>query len=138
MLQLRAERKELEYLLTLLSEDNILYKRIKRVLTPIKVSSRKQKGRNLEQWGCEQISELINIPYDPKDDSSLINYRRMGQSGVDIILIGKAQEKFPYCIECKASESLNLTETIAQAQSNIKEGYDWMIVHKRKILNEPI
>ena len=55
----------------------------------IKTSSAKAKGRSLQQWVCQKISDLLNIPWG-KDE--LIASREMGQSGVDIRLIGEAQE----------------------------------------------
>jgi len=115
-----------------------LLRKLKSNLKTIKVSSRKQKGRNLEQWICREISEMINIPYNPDDDSSLINYRRMGLKGNDIILTGKALELFNFGIEAKNSEQLSLMDAIRQAQSNTKESTDWMVIHKRKTLEEPI
>ena len=83
---------------------------------------------------------MISIPYNPDEDSSLINYRRMGQAKQDIILMGEALIRFPYSVECKAAESLNILQAIKQAQSNIntKEPTDWLVVHKRKTLEEPI
>jgi hypothetical protein len=115
-----------------------LLRKLKSNLKTIKVSSRKQKGRNLEQWICREISELIDIPYNPDDDNSLINYRRMGQRGSDIILTGEALAKFSYNIEAKNSENLSLMDAIKQAQSNTKEPCEWMVIHKRKTLQEPI
>lgn len=104
----------------------------------ISVASRKGKGRGLQMWVAKRISKLIEIPFDNQDDQCLIHCREMGQSGVDIILRGKAQDAFPYSIECKNSESLNIVETVRQAKSNEAKGTDWIIVHKKKALSEPI
>ena len=115
-----------------------LFRKMKSNLKTIKISSRKGKGRSLQKFICREIGEMLNIPYDQEDDQCLIHSREMGQSGVDGILRGKAQELFPYCIESKATESLSLTEAILQAENNVTEPYDWMVVHKRKIFSEPI
>ena len=127
-----------------LTEDKKYFKNIHRKLQSnhnkkrITISSAKAKGRNLQYWICEKISKLINIPFDQQDDSCLIHSREMGQHGKDIILRGEAQILFPYSVESKASESLNLMETIEQSESNQDKNTDWMIVHKRKALAEPI
>ena len=115
-----------------------LIRKFKSNLKTIKVASRKGKARNLQQFICHEISEMIGIPYDQSDDSCLIRSREMGQSGVDIILRGIAQELFPYCIEAKSAESLSIVDTIQEAESNTKDSCEWMVVHKRKILKEPI
>lgn len=96
-----------------------------------KISSRKAKGRSLQQWTCKKISEAIDIPYIPGDDDSLIQSRPMGQSNVDCILRGLAQVRFPFSVECKNQETWNLPKTIEQAKANTKHGTDWLIVLKK-------
>jgi len=115
-----------------------IIRKMKNNMKTIKISSRKGKGRSLQKYICREIGEMIGVPYDQEDDQCLIHSREIGQSGLDVILRGKAQKLFPFCIESKATESLNLTEAVQQAESNTVEPYDWMVVHKRKILNEPI
>ena len=119
---------------------NKLYKKLDKIENkkPIKISSRKAKGRNLQYWVCTKISELLNIPYNQSDDQCLIHSREMGQHGNDIILRGEALQDFPFSIECKNSESLNLIDTINQVKNNQIEGTYWMIVHKRKGIKNPI
>lgn len=103
----------------------------------IKVSSAKGKGRNLQHWVCDRITKITGIPNSQEDDA-LIRSRDMGISGTDVILIGEAQKKFPFSVECKNSEQLDLVGTIVQAKANEKEGTDWLIVHKRKAISNPI
>jgi len=117
--------------------ENVLRK-MKNNLKTIKISSRKGKGRGLQKYICQQISEMLDIPYDQEDDDCLIHNREMGQSGVDVVLRGKAQKLFPFNIETKATESLDFVGAIHQAEANMIESYDWMVIHKRKILGEPI
>lgn len=121
-----------------LSKNDALLRKLRNNLKTIKISSRKGKGRNLQKFVCSEISEMLSIPYDQSDDQSLIHSREMGQAGCDIVLRGGALKRFPFMVECKNSESLNITGTISQAISNTKTGYDWLIVHKRKTLTEPI
>lgn len=143
MSQPKFDRKELEFIKESLDfinyretpekqrSDNII-KKINRALTPIKVSSAKSKGRELQKRICQDISDVIGISYDQKDDFCLIHSREMGQSGCDIVLRGEAKRLFPYSIECKNTESLSLYAAIDQAKSNIYDQTEWMVIHKRK------
>lgn len=117
---------------------NKFYSKLTRTETPIKVSSRKGKGRNLQHWVAEKIADITGFYYDQQNDQCLIHTREMGQAGVDIILRGEAQKLFPYSPECKNSESFSFADTIKQAKVNQAEGTDWLIIHKRKCLTNPI
>ena len=97
-------------------------------MTKIKPSSAKAKGRALQNWTCEKISELLGIPWG-KDES--IASREMGQPGTDIRLVGEAQERFPFSVECKWQESWSVLAWIKQAQENQKAGTDWLLVMKK-------
>lgn len=94
----------------------------------ISISSAKAKGRNLQQWTCKKISELLNIPWG-KDE--LIASREMGQPGTDVKLVGEAQERFPFSVECKWQESWSVLTWIKQAQENQKAGTDWLLIMKK-------
>lgn len=95
---------------------------------PIKISSRKGKGRNLQKWVCKIISDIVGIPWGKDED---IEPRPMGQSGVDVILRGEAKNIFPFSIECKNQESWNVHKWIKQTKQNEKDGTDWLLVCKR-------
>jgi hypothetical protein len=97
-------------------------------MAKIKTSSAKAKGRSLQQWTCQKISELLGIPWG-KDES--IASREMGQPGTDIRLVGEAQERFPFSVECKWQESWSVLAWIKQAQENQKAGTDWLLVMKK-------
>ena len=96
----------------------------------IKISSAKAKGRNLQKWACEKISELLAISWGFEDDK-LIQPRLMGQSGTDVILRGDAYNKFNFDIECKSTEKISLYKDIEQARNNTREGRNWLLIHKR-------
>ncbi len=96
---------------------------------PISIASRKAKARKLQQWVCQKVSDLLKIPWG-KDE--LIASREMGQSGVDVKLIGVAKEQFPFSVECKWQETWSIPEWVKQAKANQKEGTDWLLVCKRK------
>jgi len=94
----------------------------------ISTSSAKAKGRGLQQWVAEKISDLLFIPWG-KDE--MIASREMGQSGTDIRLIGEAKKRFPFSVECKFQESWSVHSWIEQAQANQDKNTDWLLVAKR-------
>lgn len=94
----------------------------------ISVQSAKAKGRRAQQWAMRKISELTGIPCG-KDE--LIASREMGQSGTDIRLIGEAQKKFPWSVECKWQETWSIPAWIKQAKENQKKGTDWLLLVKK-------
>ena len=78
----------------------------------MKTQSAKAKGRRFQQWVRDKLIENLNI--HPED----IESRSMGAGGEDLIMARAAREKFPYSIECKNQEKLNIWESYSQAQSN--------------------
>ena len=94
----------------------------------IGISSRKSKARNLQNEVAQRISDLLNIPCG-KDQ--LIQGREMGQSGVDIKLIGEALKRFQWSVECKRQENLSIPAWIRQAQANIIPDTNWLLVVRR-------
>lgn len=137
---LHLSGKEIKYLINLTEREPVcssLYKgllnKLKKSLKPIKISSRKGKGRNLQQQVCKDIARIFNVEYNQQDDNCLIHSREMGQQGKDIILRGIIQERLPISIECKSTEKLNLYKAIEQAKSNMSEDDKaWLVVHKKK------
>ena len=90
----------------------------------MKVQSAKAKGRRLQQWIRDQLIEKLEV--HPEDVES----RSMGAGGEDLIMARAAREKFPYSIECKNQESLNIWKSYEQAQENSKD-YEPVVVLKR-------
>ena len=78
----------------------------------MKTKSAKAKGRRLQQWVRERLIEGLDI--HPED----IESRPMGSGGEDLIMARAAREKFPFSIECKNQESLNIWSAIEQAENN--------------------
>ena len=75
----------------------------------MKVQSAKAKGRNLQKWTRERLIEELEIHVED------IESRSMGASGEDLIMARAARKKFPYSIECKNQERVNVWESYKQA-----------------------
>jgi len=90
----------------------------------VKTQSAKAKGRRLQQWVRDLLIEKLDI--HPED----IESRSMGAGGEDLIMARAAREKFPYSIECKNQESVNIWKSYEQAQENSKD-YEPVVVLKR-------
>ena len=90
----------------------------------MKTQSAKAKGRRLQQWFRDLLIEKLDI--HPED----IESRSMGAGGEDLIMARAAREKFPYSIECKNQESVNLWKSYEQAQENSKD-YEPVVILKR-------
>jgi len=78
----------------------------------MRTSSAKAKGRRFQQWVRDQLIESLDI--HPED----IESRSMGAGGEDLIMARAAREKFPYSIECKNQESVNVWKSYEQATEN--------------------
>ena len=87
-------------------------------------SSAKSKGRKLQQWVREQLIETLNV--HPED----IESRSMGSQGEDLIMARAAREKFPFSIECKNREALNVWKAYEQAEANSGD-YEPVVFIKR-------
>ena len=90
----------------------------------MRTQSKKAKGRRLQQWVRDLLIEKLEV--HPED----IESRSMGAGGEDLILSRSAREKFPYSIECKNQESLNIWKSYEQAQQN-SGNYEPIVILKR-------
>ena len=90
----------------------------------MKPQSAKAKGRRLQQQFRELLIEELGI--HPED----IESRSMGAGGEDLIMARAARQKFPYSIECKNVEKLNVWEAYKQASENSKD-YEPLVVMKK-------
>ena len=90
----------------------------------MRTSSRKAKGRRLQQKFMQLLIEKLEI--DPED----IESRSMGAGGEDLIMSRAARHKFPYSVECKNQEKLNIWSAWEQANSN-RGIYEPLVVIKR-------
>jgi hypothetical protein len=90
----------------------------------MKPQSAKAKGRNLQKWVRDQLIEQLEI--HPED----IESRSMGAGGEDLIMARAARTKFPFSIECKNVEKLNVWEAYEQAKTNSGD-YEPIVVMKK-------
>ncbi len=90
----------------------------------MKTQSAKAKGRRLQQWFRDLLIEKLDI--HPED----IESRSMGAGGEDLIMARAAREKFPYSVECKNQEKINLWESYNQARQNSKN-HEPVVILKR-------
>ena len=90
----------------------------------MKTSGAKAKGRKLQQWFTQKLIEGLNLNEEDLES------RPMGSQGEDIIMGRESREKFPYSIECKNQEAVNVWKAYEQAETNCK-GYEPLVVIKR-------
>ena len=90
----------------------------------MRTQSKKAKGRRLQQWVRDILIEKLEVHQED------IESRSMGAGGEDLIMSRSAREKFPYSIECKNQESLNIWKSYEQAQQN-SGNYEPIVVLKR-------
>lgn len=95
----------------------------------MKTSSAKGKGRRLQQYVAKAIQASFGL--DELDARST----SMGDTGSDIKLSSSALEKFPYAVECKNVEKINLWAAWEQAGKHVqnmdRDGVQPMLVIKR-------
>ena len=92
----------------------------------MKPQSAKAKGRKLQQWVRDQIIEQLEV--HPED----IESRSMGAGGEDLIMARAARERFPFSVECKNVEKLNVWDAYEQAKSNSKDHEPIVIMKKNQ------
>ena len=90
----------------------------------MKTQSRKAKGRRLQNQFMQLLIEKLDI--DPED----IESRSMGAGGEDLIMSKAARNKFPYSVECKNQERMNIWSAWEQANNN-RGIYEPLVVIKK-------
>ena len=90
----------------------------------MKPRSAKNKGKRLQNNVRDLILEKFN-QLEPDDVRSIT----MGDSGEDVLLSPAARKLFPFSVECKNQEKLNVWASLEQAEKNVKDGtYDGIII----------
>lgn len=82
----------------------------------MRTSSRKAKGRRLQNWVRDELLKLFT-QFTDEDIYCAI----MGESGADVKFSPEAQKLLPYSVECKNKETFKgIYDIMRQAQSNTK------------------
>mgnify|MGYP003300637037 CR=1 FL=1 len=84
------------------------------IVVPDLEEAAKQKHQPIGPEVSEQQQLIEHREIHPED----IESRSMGAGGEDLIMARDARQKFPFSIECKNQEKLNVYEAYAQAQAN--------------------
>ena len=92
----------------------------------MRTSSAKAKGRRLQ----DAVRDLI-LEHYPALEPDDVQCAIMGQSGTDIKLSPAAKRAFPYAVECKNQEKINIWASLDQAQENAAEGQTPLLVFKK-------
>ena len=90
----------------------------------MKPASAKAKGRALQNWLRERLIEEFNL--HPEDVKTAV----MGESGEDIKMSHAARTAFPFSVEAKNVERLNVWDAYTQAQENSGD-YEPIVVMKK-------
>jgi hypothetical protein len=90
-------------------------------------ASRKAKGASLQRWIRDKLLEAFTH-LQPDD----VRSTSMGASGEDVLLSPRARESFPYSIECKNVEKINIWAAYDQAVANSKEFEPLVVIKKAK------
>ena len=80
----------------------------------MKSRSAKNKGKRLQN----KIRDLILEKFNAKLESDDVRSITMGDSGEDILLSPAARRLFPFSVECKNQEKLNIWSALEQAEEN--------------------
>ena len=90
----------------------------------MKTQSAKAKGRKLQQWMRDSLIDILGIHPEDIDSAS------MGAGGEDVIMARVARKKFPYSVECKNQQAVNVWKSYQQAESKCGK-YEPLLVIKR-------
>ena len=92
----------------------------------MKCKSAKGKGRRLQQEVAADI--LRSYPDLAETD---VRSTPMGVNGEDVMMSQLAERRFPYAVECKNVEKLNIWKAIEQGEGNASRGRTNLVVFKK-------
>lgn len=90
----------------------------------MKTAVAKAKGRRLQQW----IRDLLIVVFDTHPDD--VRSQSMGCGGEDVPMADSVRQKFPYSIEAKNQERVNIWSSYDQAKQNCGEHEALLIIKK--------
>ena len=79
----------------------------------MKSRSAKNKGKRLQN----QVRDLLLEKFQQLEEDD-VRSTTMGDSGEDILLSTAARRLFPFSVECKNQEKLNIWSSLEQAENN--------------------
>ena len=79
----------------------------------MKPRSAKNKGKRLQN----QVRDLILEKFQQLEEDD-VRSTTMGDSGEDVLLSPAARKLFPFSVECKNQEKLNIWSSLEQAETN--------------------
>ena len=79
----------------------------------MKPRSAKNKGKRLQN----QVRDLILEKFQQLEEDD-VRSTTMGDSGEDVLLSPFARRLFPFSVECKNQEKLNIWSSLEQAENN--------------------
>ena len=79
----------------------------------MKSRSAKNKGKRLQN----QVRDLLLEKFQQLEEDD-VRSTTMGDSGEDILLSPAARKLFPFSVECKNQEKLNIWSSLEQAENN--------------------
>ena len=88
--------------------------------------SAKAKGKRLQNKVTQLLQEKFSSVLEKGDFKSTT----MGEHGMDVQLSPSARKKFPFAVECKNQEALNIWKSLEQAENNC-EGLTPLLIFKR-------
>ena len=92
----------------------------------MKPRSAKNKGKRLQNTIRDLILEKFDSKLEPDDVRSIT----MGDSGEDILLSPAARRLFPFSVEFKNQEKLNIWSALEQAEENSGD-HSPLVIFKR-------
>ena len=92
----------------------------------MKPQSCKQKGRKFQQEIAQSIKDTFPVLRDNDVKST-----SMGCGGEDIIMSPLTESMFPYSVECKNVEKLNVYKALEQAVANAPRGKESVLAMRR-------
>ena len=94
----------------------------------MKPQSAKQKGRLLQIWFSTLLMDLLGLA-----NTDIVS-RPMGSRGEDLIIGDESRKLFPYSIECKNQEAVNVWKSYEQAKYNSNEFEPLLVIKRNRVL----
>ena len=79
----------------------------------MKPRSAKNKGKRLQN----KVRDLILVKFQQLEEDD-VRSTTMGDSGEDVLLSPAARKLFPFSVECKNQEKLNIWSALEQTENN--------------------